>query len=101
MEDLRRYVYDFSAIGGGISEGFQSFMIKLERLAGSLVLNLHLMADPKVSTTMVSAAMVQKVHRLVVDFIVPHAIEFYRLAEGGETDRLQRLASWILTNGQE
>ena len=35
-----------------------------------------------------------------VDFILPHAFEFYRAGEA-EGDRLRRLASWILTSGQQ
>jgi hypothetical protein len=38
-----------------------------------------------------------KVERLVWDFILPHAVEFYR---GGESsDQLRSIASWILTSG--
>ena len=37
---------------------------------------------------------------LILDFILPHAFEFYRTADtvtGG--DRIQRIASWIVTSG--
>ena len=37
----------------------------------------------------------------MIDFLLPHAIEFYRIAETvTDGDRLQRLASWIVTSGK-
>jgi hypothetical protein len=42
------------------------------------------------------------VRRLVLQFILPHAYEFYRTAESvTDGDRLQRIASWIVTAGKE
>jgi hypothetical protein len=39
------------------------------------------------------------VRDVVVDFILPHAFEFYRTAEGlTNGERLRKLASWILTS---
>jgi hypothetical protein len=59
-------------------------------------------ADPERGQTYaVKQTTVESVHRLIVDFIIPHAIVFYRMAEsatGG--DRLRKLASWILTSGK-
>jgi hypothetical protein len=49
----------------------------------------------------VSRETVEDVWRLVLDFILPHAFEFYRTAETvTDGDRLQRLASWIITSGK-
>ena len=39
---------------------------------------------------------IENVRRLILDFIVPHAFEFYRAADS-EGERLRRLASSILT----
>ncbi len=49
-----------------------------------------------------SRKVVEDTGRLVRGFILPHAFEFYRTAETvTDGDRLQRLASWIITNGQD
>ena len=42
----------------------------------------------------------ENVKKLLLEFILPHAREFYRTADtvtGG--DRIQRIASWIVTSG--
>ena len=40
------------------------------------------------------------VQRIVRDFILPHALEFYRTAETlTDGDRIQKVASYILTSG--
>jgi hypothetical protein len=41
---------------------------------------------------------VENVGALIQEFLLPHAFEFYRKAHS--IDRLQRLASWILTSGR-
>ena len=52
-------------------------------------------ARPVEATTVLNAA------RLVEDFILPHAFEFYRTADSvTDGDRLQQVASWILTSGK-
>jgi len=49
----------------------------------------------------VSAETVESVDRLIRDFILPHAFEFYRTAETiTNGDRLQRIASFILISGK-
>jgi hypothetical protein len=43
---------------------------------------------------------VENVKKLLLEFILPHAREFYRTADtvtGG--DRIRRIASWIMTSG--
>src|SRR5262249_30584118 len=39
---------------------------------------------------------VEKAGRIITDFLLPHAYDFYGLSEGG-TDRLRKLASYVLT----
>jgi len=41
--------------------------------------------------------------KLILDFLLPHAFEFYRTADSKTTDgdKLRRLASWIVTSGVE
>jgi hypothetical protein len=58
-------------------------------------------ANPENAPREIEAMTVAHVHTLILDFILPHAVEFYRSCEeltGGE--RLRKIASWILTSGQ-
>jgi Protein of unknown function (DUF3987) len=99
MEDLRRRLHDLEQVGDGIAHGFTGFVGKLAGYAGSLALILHLISAPE-GTRLVSRQTVDNVKKLVLDFILPHAREFYRTADtvtGG--DRIQRIASWIMTSG--
>ena len=104
MNDLRLHLHNIEQHTGGLAEGFQAFVGKLHGVAGSLALILHTVADPKNGSKKqaVLQKTVEDARRLIVDFLLPHALEFYRSAEdnsGGE--RLKKLASWILTNGKE
>lgn len=60
-------------------------------------------ARPKVGVCeQVSKKTAKDVHRLVTDFILPHAHVFYRSAESESNgDRIRKLASWILTNNKD
>ncbi|MCA3512361.1 MAG: hypothetical protein IOC96_03860, partial [Rhodobacter sp.] len=40
-----------------------------------------------------------RVERLFSDFLLPHAFEFYGVADHAVTDKLRKIASWILTQG--
>jgi hypothetical protein len=75
---------------------------KLPGIAGRLAIILHMAANPEKTPREIEAMTVAYVHTLILDFILPHAVEFYRSAEeltGGE--RVRKIASWILTSGQE
>ena len=62
---------------------------------------LHLATYPEKSKGPVQEKTAQDVRRLVIDLILPHAFVFYRTAEAAARgDRLQRLASYILTSGK-
>jgi hypothetical protein len=106
MNKLRRRVYDIEGVSGGLAEGFDGFVGKLEGLLGSLALILHLIDLPlaafkDLAREEVTVDTVVKAGRIVFDFLLPHAFEFYRTVEtvtGG--DRIQRLASYILTSGK-
>src|SRR5438034_116576 len=71
--------------------------------AGSIALILHMAADPQEGAERpVELGTVEAVRRVVVDFLLPHAFEFYRTGESiTDGDRLQRLASYVLTSGKE
>jgi hypothetical protein len=102
MEQLRKHLHDIEQNSDGFADGFQGFVGKLSGIAGSLALILAIAADPDIAHgTRIHAAVVEDVNNLVRDFLLPHALEFYRTtsrAVGG--DRLQRIASWILTSGK-
>src|SRR5262249_40968877 len=59
-------------------------------------------ADPQANVARdIDAATASHVRNIVLDFILPHAFEFYRTAESTtNSDRLKPLASWILTSDQ-
>jgi Protein of unknown function (DUF3987) len=102
MDDLRRRLFDLEQASGGLASGFQSFVGKLHGLCGGLALILHMAHDPETGATVpVDETTVASVRRLVLDFIVPHAHEFYCGADTTDGERLRRLASWILTSGKE
>jgi Protein of unknown function (DUF3987)/Bifunctional DNA primase/polymerase, N-terminal len=101
MDGLRGHLHELALASGGLADGFQSFVGKLAGYSGSLALVLHMASDPRDGAeSPVERATVEKVRQLVVDFILPHAFEFYRSHEGmTDGDRLQRLASFVLTSG--
>jgi hypothetical protein len=103
LEATRRHVHELEQVGGSFAKGFQGFLGKLSGIAGSLALILHLISDPPENRLHpVSKKTAEDVSRLVIEFILPHAFEFYRTAETvTDGDRLQRLASWILTSRKE
>ena len=97
MSELRRHLFELEQTSGGLASGFQSFVGKLRGLSGSLSLILHMAHDPQTGAAdPVDERTIENVRRLILDFIVPHAFEFYRAADS-EGERLRRLASWILT----
>ena len=103
MEDLRRHLHDIEQEAEGVAEGFPSFVGKLAGVAGSLALVLHMAARPRDGGFVpVTFDIVAKVSRLMLEFIVPHGFQFYRTSEATtDGDRLQRIASYILTAGKD
>jgi Protein of unknown function (DUF3987) len=99
MEDLRRRLHELEQVGDGIAHGFTGFVGKLAGYAGSLVLLLHLISAPE-GSMLVYRQTVENVKKLVLDFILRHAYEFYRTADTvTDGDRIKRIASWIVTSG--
>jgi hypothetical protein len=103
MYALLTYLHEVAEVSGGLAKGFQSFIGKLDGYAGRLALILHMAADPRGGAAeRVNQATVHNVYRLIAEFIIPHALEFYRTAERiGGSDTLRKIASWILTSGKE
>jgi hypothetical protein len=112
MEELHRHLYNLAAASEGLDAGFQTFVGKLDGVAGSLALILHfaqhLATDPECLQRLgsgicdpVDASTVENVRRLMLDCLLPHAREFYCGAGTTGGERLRRLASWILTCGKD
>jgi len=99
MNLLREYLHELEQAVGGLAEGFQGFVGKLPGIAGRLALILHMAADPDAGGGRdIEQETVKHVRDIVVDFVLPHALEFYRSSEGlTNGDRLKRLASWLIT----
>jgi hypothetical protein len=98
MEIIRQGLFELEQATANLTPGLESFVGKLHGVCGSLALILHMVVDPKQAVTnLVDESTVNKVERLVWDFILPHATEFYRSAE--TSDQLRSIASWILTSG--
>jgi hypothetical protein len=99
MQRLRDHLHSCASACDSLADGFQAFAIKLRDVAGSLALILHLATDPERNPTMpVEEDTVAAAERVVCDFILPHALEFYNV--GNKQERLRRLASFILTCGK-
>ena len=99
LEDLRQRLHDIEQESDGVAEGFQAFVGKLAGVAGSLALVLHMATSPG---PVVPFDIASKVCKLMIEFILPHGLEFYRSTEATtDGDRLQRLASYILTSGKD
>jgi hypothetical protein len=102
MSNLREHLYELEQVSGGMAEGFQAFVGKLAGLSGSLAVILHMAADPEGNAGRdIEWITATHVRDLVLGFLLPHALEFYRTAEGATNgDRLRKLASWLLTSGK-
>jgi hypothetical protein len=92
-------LHELEQASGGQAEGFQAFVGKLAGIAGSLALILAVVADPDGLLAEVPSTIVGNVAELIQDFILPHGCEFY--SGSASSERLQRLASWILTSGKK
>jgi hypothetical protein len=100
MDDLRSHLFKIEQTSSGLAAGFQSWVGKLHGIAGSLALILHMAHDPELGATYaVEANTMEDARKLMLDFILPHGYEFYQ--QGGGTERLRRLASWILTSDKQ
>jgi hypothetical protein len=79
-----------------MSEGFEGFVGKLQTYAGVLAMILHLTQDP--AEAFIGRMTVENVGRLIRNFLLPHAREFY--SQGDESERLRKLSSYVLTCGK-
>jgi hypothetical protein len=103
MNNLREHLFFLEQASGGLAPGFQSFVGKLHGLCGSLTLILHLathIQDIK-DVKDIDTQTVEHTDQLVRNFVIPHALEFYCGSERGNSDRIRRVASWILTSAKQ
>ena len=102
MERLRQHLFNLEKAAGGFAPGFKSFVGKLYGICGTLALILHLAEAPRQRfAEPVEENTIEKVRRLMLDFILPHGFEFYGGADGTNGDQLRQIASWILTSGKK
>jgi hypothetical protein len=100
MAELQAHLFKLEQVGEALSEGFEGFVGKLAGYAGVLTMILHLADNPKEAVkNFIGRTVVEKADRLVREFLLPHAHEFYSTGEG-ESERLRKLASYVLTCGK-
>jgi hypothetical protein len=98
MRELREYLGEIEKASEGVAPGFDTFMGKLSGVAGTLALLLHMAHDPiNGSVWHVEPETVQRVGRLLREFILPHALEFYSSVGNSPGEQMRSIASWILT----
>jgi hypothetical protein len=104
LEKLRGRIFKLERASVGLWAGFDTFIGKLHGVAGALALILHITADPKANffgDGRVPISIIENVERIVLDFLIPHAREFYQTHESTTNgDRIRQLASYILTSGE-
>jgi hypothetical protein len=58
-------------------------------------------ADPEYQFHEIDVDVALNVGALIIDFIIPHALEFYSLGEEmSDGERLRKIASWLITSKQ-
>ena len=102
MRELRDFLHDLGNASAAVSAGFQGFVGKLVGVAGNLALILHIIEDPFANPFKpVPEETARKAARLIHEFILPHGLELYQSAGGGEArERGRKIASYVLTSGK-
>jgi hypothetical protein len=99
MDELRAHLFKLEQVSAGLANGFQGFVGKLPGLAGRLAVILRMASDPEYPFHEIGAEIVLNVRTLILDFIIPHAREFYRAAEEmTDGERIRKVASWLITS---
>jgi hypothetical protein len=101
MAELQHHLFTLGQVAGVVSEGFAGHVGKLKAYAGVLTLILYVIENPReaVKLSAIGKPAVEKAARLIKDFLLEHAREFYSRSEG-EADRTRRLAGYVLCCGQ-
>jgi hypothetical protein len=101
MEEPRTHLFKLEQASAGLSDGFQGFVGKLPGVAGRFAVILRMAADPEYQFHEIDVAVALNVSGLIIDFIIPHALEFYNLGEEmSDGERLRKIASWVITSKQ-
>jgi hypothetical protein len=98
-DEFQRFIFELED-EQGLGKGFCTFAGKLTGVHGSLALLLHILEDPQNAPfDPVSEHSVRVAGQITREFLIPHALEFYRgTADGGDWDGLRAIASYILTS---
>jgi hypothetical protein len=87
---------EFAAISD-FGLGFQGFARKLHGTHARLALILHLMDRPELEMDQVPDATIERAGRLVLQFLLPHARNFYSTLPGAGVARARDIGGWLLT----
>jgi hypothetical protein len=101
-EEFQRFIFDL-VDADAHGRTFLTWAGKLGGVHGALSLLLHLVEDPRGAVCEpVSERLVRTSTRLVKEFFIPHALEFYR-SVGDEADwqSIQSIASFVLTSDRQ
>jgi hypothetical protein len=98
MRRMRQFFTDLANVGDALSDGLRNFVDKLAGLAGNLALVLHVARDPS-NVGNVDDETMASAERIIMEFILPHAVAFYEAATGNiGAERMRATASYILTS---
>ena len=102
MSELQHDLFSLERVGAAIAEGFEGHIGKLKAYAGVLAIILHLIDNPAeaIRQGAIGKPVVEKVGRLIKEFLLPHAREFYGRCQG-EGEQLRTIASYVLTCGKD
>jgi hypothetical protein len=102
MWELREYLHNLANALSGSSDAMANFVSKLAGVAGNLTLIIHIAAHPDKVYRPVERRAVECVSRLIHEYILPHAMEFYRvIGVSWNGEQLRKIASYILTSGKD
>jgi hypothetical protein len=110
MADLHKTIFNLGKTFDGMGS-YQSFLGKLDGMCGSLALILHL-TSPRGDTgtagdgesgghESVGVDVVERVQKIILDFVIPNGLEFYLGDHAPEGEQLRKLASYILTTDRD
>jgi hypothetical protein len=101
MKETRERLFHLEQTSGGLAGGYQSFLGKLRGIAGRLSIVLHLASGGRNAGGVISSHTVGSVERILLDFVVKHALEFYRIGdEDRDSEATRKIASYVLTCGK-
>lgn len=101
-DEFQRFVFDLEGMEG-LGKSFCTFVGKLSGIHGTLALLLHIIEDPQQAVfDPVSERSVRAASRMLREFIIPHALEFYRgTTDGADWSGMRAIASYLLTSDKD